>query len=141
MAANEESVNFVSEVKPTSEPSCHCCGALMTSTKWRCLSCGATTDATVPSFAMELNPSLDSPIQKHSRPTIMDGEVITYSTVFIEEDGVFGKSHRAIGTFEISVSRNRLMVHHCTLRNRVDFEMFSRAMGEAMNEFLTRAWR
>lgn len=46
-----------------------------------------------------------------SRRTIMSGEVVTFATGFREEDGVFGVSHDATGPFDVSASRDAVMVH------------------------------
>lgn len=45
-----------------------------------------------------------------SRRTICDGEVVTFATEFKEHDGPFG-GHDAAGPFEVSASREGVMVH------------------------------
>jgi hypothetical protein len=62
------------------------------------------------------------------RVTIMDGTVVTYSDSFIEVEGMLRTRQKANGFFELSVSRNAIMVHHCEIRLPVHLEIFSRAL-------------
>jgi hypothetical protein len=50
-------------------------------------------------------------VHQCSRRTIMDGEVVTFATDFRKEDDRF----QAVGAFEISASRNAVMVHRAML--------------------------
>lgn len=54
-------------------------------------------------------------IYQTQRHTIMDGVVVTYATAFHPERGAFGRSWDARGPFEISASRNAVMVHRAEL--------------------------
>ncbi|MCA3005717.1 MAG: hypothetical protein IOD15_10195 [Phycisphaerales bacterium] len=46
-----------------------------------------------------------------SRITIMDGEVVTFATRFNQVEGVLGPAWEAAGPFEVSASRNAVVVH------------------------------
>lgn len=71
-------------------------------------------------------------IRVSHRPTIMDGEVVTFATEFEEKDGLIGgKSYRALGPFEISASRNCVMVHRASLRGAEYFDAFLEALAMA----------
>lgn len=50
-------------------------------------------------------------IEKRERHTIMSGKVVTYATGFREEPGVFGPLQHATGPFEVSASRDAVIVH------------------------------
>ncbi len=68
---------------------------------------------------------------RSERPTIMDGKVITFAPSF-SGDGSFANSHKAEGCFEISASRNAVMVHRCSIGSHKNkFEDFIKAMNEA----------
>lgn len=62
-----------------------------------------------------------------SRRTIIDGEVVTFSTKFAEGGG----GHSAIGPFEISASRNAVMVHYANLASQEYLNAFEQAMKHA----------
>lgn len=47
-----------------------------------------------------------------SRRTIRDGEVVTFATAFVKRDGVFGDRYETYGPFQVSASRNAVVVHH-----------------------------
>lgn len=67
-------------------------------------------------------------VKCYARHTIMDGKVVTYATGF-EQVGRFGKNFSATGPFEISVSRNGIIVHNAELKDTdKPFWLFSRAM-------------
>ncbi len=55
-----------------------------------------------------------------SRRTIMDGEVVTFAAAFGSEG--------AMGPFEVSASRNAVMVHRSELRFDAEFATFQKAM-------------
>lgn len=52
-----------------------------------------------------------------SRRTVMDGEVVTFSTAFEPWDGAFGKAYKAAGLFEVSASRDAVMVHRAECKS------------------------
>lgn len=54
-----------------------------------------------------------SEVKKSERPTIMSGKVITFALDFTQEKGIFGDRDVPSGPFEVSVSRDALIVHHC----------------------------
>lgn len=55
-------------------------------------------------------------IQTSERHTIMDGKVVTYATGFVvREVGIF-RSAEALGPFEVSASRNAVVVHRAECR-------------------------
>lgn len=62
-----------------------------------------------------------------ARHTIMDGKVVTYSTSF-EGDGEFPHGKDATGYFEISASRNCVMVHRATIKSGCQLETFKAAI-------------
>lgn len=51
-----------------------------------------------------------------SRRTVMSGEVVTFSTAFEPWDSAFGKAYKAAGQFEVSASRDAVMVHRAECR-------------------------
>lgn len=59
-------------------------------------------------------------LMKCGRLTICDGEVVTFATGFSGERGVFGESYRATGNFEVSASRNAVVVHRAECREASD---------------------
>ena len=66
-----------------------------------------------------------------SRRTIMDGEVVTFATAFYDTDGPI-KGHKANGPFDISASREMVVVHHAQLNTSESFELFIDALHHAM---------
>jgi hypothetical protein len=60
----------------------------------------------------------------------MSGEVVTFAQQF-EGDGVFPYPKRALGCFEISASRNALMVHRAEITDADDLSVFQTAMKAA----------
>lgn len=46
-----------------------------------------------------------------SRRTIQDGEVVTFAESFARRKGVFGDRREPFGAFEVSASRNAVVVH------------------------------
>lgn len=71
----------------------------------------------------------------HDRPTIMDGKVRTFASAFVTQLGVVGISYTAVGPFEISVSRNALMVHRAELKTPHQVIRFREAIGLAAAYF------
>lgn len=69
-------------------------------------------------------------IERRERPTIMDGKVITFATGFEGEDDVFSNC-KPVGPFEVSASRNGVMVHSAMLRTRSNYERFRAALNAA----------
>ena len=59
----------------------------------------------------------------YTRHTIMDGQVRSYALAWADE--------RPIGPFEISVSRNAVMVHHAELRTSKNFDQFGACLDQA----------
>lgn len=74
-------------------------------------------------------------IECRSRPTIMSGEVIEFATGFSEEgNGPFGTVFRSTGPFEISSSRDAVMVHRAELQSDEDVAKFLYALECARKE-------
>lgn len=74
-------------------------------------------------------------IEKTKRHTIMDGRVVTYAPRFHKIDGVFGNDYNARGSFEISVSRDKILVHKCEVTNEQELLEFFGAFKEAEKQF------
>lgn len=76
-----------------------------------------------------------TPIYMSSRRTICDGEVVTFATGFEPHNGPFG-GHDAKGPFEVSASREGVMVHaaYAALAEAV-------RMAERAHASLTDTWR
>ena len=55
-------------------------------------------------------------LQIASRRTIMDGEVVTIAIGFKAVGGVIGTKHESFGSFEVSASRNAVIVHRAVVR-------------------------
>ena len=72
-----------------------------------------------------------SALLERIRPTIMDGRVIQIATGFEEREGVFGPTYKATGPFEVSASRNAIVVHRAELRDQESFDLFVRAVAVA----------
>lgn len=70
-------------------------------------------------------------IESHSRPTIMDGKVVTYSTAFRQSEGIFGPEYEAAGHFEVSASRNAVMVHRASIASKEELEALIEALNRA----------
>jgi hypothetical protein len=62
----------------------------------------------------------DDTLQIASRRTIMDGEVVTIAIGFKAVGGMIGTEHEAYGPFEISASRNAVIVHQAVVRTVAD---------------------
>ena len=60
----------------------------------------------------------------------MDGKVVTYSTSF-EGDGKFPNPKKATGHFDVSASRNAVMVHRATIQTDWQLETFRSALDAA----------
>jgi hypothetical protein len=69
-----------------------------------------------------------SALLERERPTIMDGRVIQIATGFEEREAVFGKLYKATGPFEVSASRNAVVVHRAELRDEESLALFLEAV-------------
>lgn len=78
-----------------------------------------------------------------SRRTIMSGEVVTVSTAFEEWDSAFGPAWRAVGPFEVSASREAVVVHRAECRTDEDANALIAAIECANDarEKLAPTWR
>lgn len=57
------------------------------------------------------------PVLMSSHRTVMSGEVVTFSTAFTPWDSAFGKAWKAAGNFEVSASRDAVVVHHAECKS------------------------
>lgn len=73
-------------------------------------------------------------MENRSRITIMDGEVTTFALGFSSRPGVFGEHHEAQAPFEVSASRNTIMVHRADLGSDEAVELFIEAVRAAQKE-------
>ena len=62
-------------------------------------------------------------LQIVSRRTIMDGEVVTIAMGFRAVDGMIGTEHEACGPFEVSASRNAVVVHEAVVTTVADCDL------------------
>src|SRR5262245_9192874 len=72
-------VNSLRELRPDDPPpSCHVCGSLMVSTRFKCLACGATTEAALPEVFPILGGKFGVRFDGHSIALVnlVSGEVI-----------------------------------------------------------------
>lgn len=69
-----------------------------------------------------------------SRRTIMDGEVVTLAPRFFQDDSIPG--FRACGPFEISASREAVMVHYARFVSVRELEQFEDALRHARDIFV-----
>lgn len=67
-------------------------------------------------------------IEQATRFTIMSGPVVMYSTTFASHDGAFGLTYEAAGAFEVSASREAVVVHRAELHTPAQVEDFLRAV-------------
>ncbi len=70
-----------------------------------------------------------------SRRTIMDGEVVTFASGFEPWESVFGTAHRAIGPFEVSASREGVLVHRADCKGRESIDALIHAVQSARRVF------
>ena len=73
-------------------------------------------------------------MKRSHRHTIMDGRVVTFATDFNTQDSAFEPCCDALGPFEVSASRNAVVVHNAELRTAEDRLHFTNAMEMAWNE-------
>jgi len=71
-----------------------------------------------------------------SRQTIQDGEVVTIATSFEPLPGISSTGYRATGQFEISVSRNAVMIHRACLKSWDECRVFAMAIQRASEIFV-----
>lgn len=78
-----------------------------------------------------------------SRRTVMSGEVVTFAAAFELWDSVFGKAYRAKGPFEVSASRDAVVVHHAECTDSEQTEALAEALkfAEAARIGLAPTWR
>lgn len=74
-------------------------------------------------------------IEQSERPTIMSGKVVTFATSFRQEDGLIGMSDVAQGPFEVSVSRDAVIVHHADCRTPESVDALIEALRLAKEQF------
>lgn len=67
-------------------------------------------------------------IKMCGRRTIMSGEVVTFATDFEERAGVFGAFWVASGSFDVSASRDAVMVQRGSSRNAEELETLIQAL-------------
>lgn len=67
-------------------------------------------------------------MESRSRPTICDGEVITYAESFESSPGICGDRHEARGPYEVSVSRNAIIVHRANIKSADDLAALQEAL-------------
>jgi len=70
------------------------------------------------------------------RHTVMSGKVVTISAAFADHDGAFGSYSIAIGPFEVSASRNGVVIHRAHCKSDGDIDLLIVAIGRAR-----RLWR
>jgi hypothetical protein len=78
-----------------------------------------------------------------SRRTVMSGEVVTFAARFEPWDSAFGKAYRAVGPFNVSASRDAVMVHHaeCKSAEEVAALCFALSLAERARSELAPHWR
>ena len=61
----------------------------------------------------------------------MDGEVVTFAEDFTKENGMVGDRFEAQGPYEISVSRNAIMIHRATIKTEETRDKVIKAIEQA----------
>ena len=82
-------------------------------------------------------------VQMSSRRTVMSGEVVTFALEFEPWEPAFGTAYRALGPFEVSASRDAVIVHRAECRDADDLALLIEALkraGEARSN-LAPHWR
>lgn len=84
-------------------------------------------------FGDALKPRRSATIKKSERPTIMSGKVITFALGFEQEKGILGDRDVPTGPFEVSVSRDAVMIHRaeCATQEQVDLLVEAMSMAAA----------
>jgi hypothetical protein len=76
-----------------------------------------------------------SSIEKSERPTIMSGKVVTFAAGFKKEAGLLGDIDTPTGPFEVSVSRDAVMVHRAECSTPEETDLLIEALRLAKAEF------
>lgn len=78
-----------------------------------------------------------------SRRTVMSGEVVTFAAEFEPWDSAFGKAYKAKGPFEVSASRDAVIVHHAECKTSEENQTLTTAIqfAEAARIRLAPTWR
>lgn len=70
-------------------------------------------------------------IKRRFRPTIMDGRVVEFAMAFRDSEGILGMHSEALGPFEISASRNAVIIHRAALPSDESYAAFTQALADA----------
>lgn len=83
------------------------------------------------------------PVLMSSRRTVMSGEVVTFTTAFTPCNSAFGKAWEAAGNFEVSASRDAVVVHHATCKSTEEVDELIEAIRRAdlARVMLVPTWR
>lgn len=74
-------------------------------------------------------------MEKRDRPTICDGKVVTFAEGFEDKGpGIFGRNEDPTGPYEISASRNAVIIHSAEFRSAEDAEKCIEAIRAAVRE-------
>lgn len=73
-------------------------------------------------------------IESRKRHTIMDGSVVMFATAFDESKGVLGPSYDARGPFEVSASRDAVIVHRADCRSSEHVDALIQAIRNAARQ-------
>jgi len=78
-----------------------------------------------------------------SRRTVMSGEVVTFATAFERTDCAFGAIYEALGPFDVSASRDAVIVHRAECTSAAESEALAEAVAcaEAVRAMLAPHWR
>lgn len=74
-------------------------------------------------------------IKQSERATVMSGKVVTFALDFNQEEGIFGPMDVASGPFEVSVSRDAVMVHRAECRGPEEVDLLIEALNFAKGQF------
>lgn len=83
------------------------------------------------------------PVLMSSRRTIQSGEVVTFATRFEPWDSVFGTAYRACGPFNVSASRDAVIVHEADCRSAEETAamLLAVSLAEQVRVALAPHWR
>lgn len=70
-------------------------------------------------------------VQTSEHPTIMDGKVVTFATKFTKQGYGPFQTPQALGPFEVSASRNAVMVHRAECKTPEQVEALIDAIRQA----------
>lgn len=74
-------------------------------------------------------------MKRSHRHTIMDGRVVTFASDFVEErKGIVAPIVDAVGPYEVSASRNAVMVHRASVSDLHSFNELNSAIQMAWEE-------